>query len=187
MRVLWPWLTLIGLGMYHGVNPAMGWLFAAALGLHRGRRFVVVQSLVPIAIGHLLSIAVAVEMVLVLGVFIDRRPLLMVAGGGLILWALYHLAYGCRHLRRIGMQAGLAGLLPYGERARRWAHAGPFGVSAVLFGWRGARRDRCRRNNHPARCGRRPHDSHGNRQRDHRDCSLRLDRGRIPAARMDKL
>jgi hypothetical protein len=111
MRMLWPWLTLAGLGMYHGVNPAMGWLSAAALSLRRRRRSVVVQSLVPIAIGHLLSTAAAVEMVLVLGVIIDRRPLLMVAGGGLILWAPYHLAYGSRHLRFIGMQAGLAGLV----------------------------------------------------------------------------
>ena len=111
MRVLWPWLSLVGLGMYHGVNPAMGWLFAVALGFHRRRRSVVVQSLIPIAIGHLLSIAAAAETVLVLGVIIDRRPLLMVAGGGLILWALYHLAYGSRHPVRIGMQAGLAGLL----------------------------------------------------------------------------
>jgi hypothetical protein len=57
MRELWPWLALGGLGMYHGTNPAMGWLFAVALGLHRGCLSVVVQSLIPIAIGHLLSIA----------------------------------------------------------------------------------------------------------------------------------
>jgi|SRR5215471_8833761 len=113
MRALWPWLTIVGLGMYHGVNPAMGWLFAAALGFHRGRRSVVVQSLIPIAIGHLLSIAVIAEAVLVLGVIIDRRPLLTVAGVGLILWALYHLAYGSRHPARIGMQVGLAGLLAW--------------------------------------------------------------------------
>ena len=111
MRGLWPWLAIVGLGIYHGVNPAMGWLFAAALGLHRGRRSVVVQSLIPIAIGHLLSVAAVAAAVLVLGVVIDRRPLLMVTGGGLILWALYHLAYGCRHPARIGMRAGLAGLL----------------------------------------------------------------------------
>jgi hypothetical protein len=64
-----------------------------------------------IAIGHLLSIAAAVEMGSVLSVVIDPRPLLMVSGGGLILWALYHLTYGSRHPARIGMQAGLAGLL----------------------------------------------------------------------------
>ena len=113
MRELWPWLTLVGLGMYHGVNPAMGWLFAAALGLHRGRRYVVLQSLIPIALGHLLSIAVAASAVLALGVIIDRRLLLMAAGSGLILWALYHLAYGSRHRARIGMQTGFAGLLAW--------------------------------------------------------------------------
>ena len=113
MHELWPWLTLTGLGLYHGVNPAMGWLFAVALGLHRGRRSVVVQSLIPVAIGHLLSIAVVAGAVLALGVIIDRRPLLMVAGSGLILWALYHLSYGSRHQTRIGMQAGFAGLLAW--------------------------------------------------------------------------
>ena len=113
MRALWPWLTLVGLGMYHGVNPAMGWLFAVALGLHRRRRSVVVQSLIPIAIGHLLSIAAVAEAVWVLGVVIDRPQLVMVAGCGLILWALYHLAFGSRHRARIGMQAGLAGLMAW--------------------------------------------------------------------------
>jgi hypothetical protein len=35
---LWPWLALAGLGAFHGLNPAMGWLFAVALGLHRQSR-----------------------------------------------------------------------------------------------------------------------------------------------------
>jgi hypothetical protein len=85
MRDVWPWLTLVGLGIYHGVNPSMGWLFAVALGLHRGRRSVLVQSLIPLAIGHILSIAVVAGAVLSLGVIIDRRPLRMCAGGGLFL------------------------------------------------------------------------------------------------------
>jgi len=111
MRELWPWLALVGLGIYHGINPAMGWLFAVALGLHRGSRSVVVQSLIPIAIGHLLSITLVAGAVLALGLVIDRGSLLIVAGCGLILWALYHLAYGSRHQARIGMRAGFAGLL----------------------------------------------------------------------------
>jgi hypothetical protein len=113
MSELWPWLTLVGLGMYHGINPAMGWLFAVALGLHRGSRSVVVQSLIPIAIGHLLSIALVAGATLALGLVIDRVSLLMVAGCGLILWALYHLAYGSRHQMRVGMQVGFAGLLAW--------------------------------------------------------------------------
>jgi hypothetical protein len=35
MTEWWPWAALAGLGMFHGLNPAMGWLFAVALGLHR--------------------------------------------------------------------------------------------------------------------------------------------------------
>jgi len=49
MNITWPWLALTGLGAYHGLNPAMGWLFAVALGMHRGSRKVVLQSLIPIA------------------------------------------------------------------------------------------------------------------------------------------
>src|SRR6516165_7192806 len=113
MRELWPWLTLVGLGMYHGINPAMGWLFAVALGLHRGSRSVVVQSVIPIAIGHLLSIALVGGATLALGLVNDRVSLLMVAGCGLILWALYHLAYGSRHQAFVGMQAGFIGLLAW--------------------------------------------------------------------------
>jgi uncharacterized membrane protein len=137
MRALWPWLTLVGLGMYHGVNPAMDWLFAAALGLHRRRRSVVVQSLIPIAIGHLLSIAAVAEAVWVLGVVIDRPQLVMVAGCGLILWALYHLAFGSRH--RAHRHAGRARrthgvVLSNGERSRRWANALSGVDPALLFG-----------------------------------------------------
>ena len=43
MPALWPWLALAGLGAFHGLNPAMGWLFAVALGLHRGSRRVVLR------------------------------------------------------------------------------------------------------------------------------------------------
>lgn len=48
----WPWLALILLGAYHGLNPAMGWLFAVALGLQEGRREAVIKAFWPIALGH---------------------------------------------------------------------------------------------------------------------------------------
>lgn len=105
-----PWLLLAGLGAYHGVNPAMGWLFAVALGLHRHRRAVVLQSLVPIALGHALAIAAVAAATVTLGLLVDPAALRAVAGATLIGWALYHLGYGGRHRARIGMQAGFAGL-----------------------------------------------------------------------------
>jgi len=45
----WPWLALIALGAYHGLNPAMGWLFAVGLGLQERSRGAVLRSLAPIA------------------------------------------------------------------------------------------------------------------------------------------
>jgi len=34
MASLWPWLTIAGVGAFHGLNPATGWMFAAAWGVH---------------------------------------------------------------------------------------------------------------------------------------------------------
>jgi hypothetical protein len=111
MTASWPWLVIAGLGAYHGINPAMGWLFAVALGLHRKSRAVVLRALVPIALGHALSIAVVAAAVVALGVAIEPALLARAAGVVLIVWAVYHLLYGSRHRVRVGMQAGFAGLL----------------------------------------------------------------------------
>jgi hypothetical protein len=107
---LWPWLALAGLGAFHGINPAMGWLFAVALGLHRHSRAVVAGALVPIAFGHVLSIAAVVAAVLLLGLAIDQNLLRYAAAALLIGWALYHALYGSRHRVRFGMTVGFAGL-----------------------------------------------------------------------------
>ena len=60
----WPWLALILLGAYHGLNPAMGWLFAVALGLQEGRREAVVRAFWPIALGHAAAVILVVAAVL---------------------------------------------------------------------------------------------------------------------------
>jgi hypothetical protein len=105
-----PWLVLIGLGAFHGLNPAMGWLFAVALGLYRQSRAVVLVSLIPIAIGHALAIAVVVYAVIVLGMAIDEHAFRIVSGLLLIAWGAYHLLYGHRHRVHIGLKTGLVGL-----------------------------------------------------------------------------
>jgi hypothetical protein len=105
-----PWLVLAGLGAFHGLNPAMGWLFAVALGMHRKSRKVVLMSLLPIALGHTASIAIVAIAVVVLGMLIDQRWLEVAAGIVLLGWAAYHAAYGHRHRVRIGMTTGMAGL-----------------------------------------------------------------------------
>jgi hypothetical protein len=106
----WPWLVLAGLGAFHGLNPAMGWLFAVALGLHRNSRVILVQALPAIALGHAASIALVAGAVVLAGIAIKGQALM--AGSGILLigWAIYHQLYGHRHRVRVGMRTGLAGL-----------------------------------------------------------------------------
>jgi hypothetical protein len=107
---VWPWLTLIGLGMFHGANPAMGWLFAVALGQHRGSRGDVIAALPPIVIGHLLSTAVVAGLIVLLGFVVDHGLIQTVSGVFLMGWGVYHQIYGHRHRVRVGMTAGFLGL-----------------------------------------------------------------------------
>jgi hypothetical protein len=108
-----PWLVLIALGAFHGLNPAMGWLFAVALGLYRESRKVVLVSLIPIALGHAAAIAVVVYTVIVLGMAIDARTFRIISGVLLVAWGIYHWLYGHRHRLRIGLRTGLLGLFAW--------------------------------------------------------------------------
>jgi hypothetical protein len=105
-----PWLMLAGLGVFHGLNPAMGWLFAVALGLHRNSRRIVWLSLVPIALGHTTSIVIVVLAAVAVGMVIDQRSLEVTAGTLLLCWAAYHAVYSHRHRVRVGFKTGMAGL-----------------------------------------------------------------------------
>jgi hypothetical protein len=110
MTDVWPPLVFAGLGAFHGLNPAMGWLFAVALGLHRHSRAVVVLALIPIALGHALAVLAVALAVVLLGVVVDQRAIRIGAGALLIGWAAYHALYGARHRVRFGMQVGMLGL-----------------------------------------------------------------------------
>ncbi|WP_424629852.1 hypothetical protein [Bradyrhizobium sp. SYSU BS000235] len=110
MNNAWAWLTIAGLGAFHGLNPAMGWLFAVALGLHRKNRTIILEALPSIALGHALSVAIIVSAVVLVGFFINERAVLIASGLLLIGWAIYHQIYGHRHRVRFGMKTGLAGL-----------------------------------------------------------------------------
>ena len=113
MREAWPWLALAGLGLYHGVNPAMGWLFAVALGLNRKSERVVYLALVPIGLGHAAAVAAVVFAVISLGLVVDHRVISRAAGILLIGWAAWHFIHGHRQPVRVGMQTGLAGLFAW--------------------------------------------------------------------------
>jgi len=104
MSQAWPWLTLAALGAFHGLNPAMGWLFAVALGLQERRLRAVTTALGPIALGHALAIGLAAVAVSLLGFVIPQRLLLALGGAALIGFAAYKVATRFRHPRWVGMR-----------------------------------------------------------------------------------
>jgi hypothetical protein len=83
------WLTLAGLGAYHGLNPAMGWLFAVSQGLQESDRRAVTRALVPIAIGHEASIVMVAVLVVGLGVIVDPGVLHIAAAAVLIAFGVF--------------------------------------------------------------------------------------------------
>ena len=109
MSESWPWLALALLGAYHGLNPAMGWLFAVALGLQERRRGAVLQALPPIALGHAVSILAAVLVVGVAQLVVPLDVLRYACAGVLILFGLYKLVKR-KHPRWVGMRVGFKDL-----------------------------------------------------------------------------
>ena len=94
------WPALLALGAGHGINPAMGWLFAVALGLQRQSRGAVWGALGPLAVGHALAIAAAIAAAGVVGLIVPLEVLkwgtagLLVGLGVFRLVRSRHIAYG---------------------------------------------------------------------------------------------
>ncbi len=99
------WIAICGLGVFHGVNPAMGWLFAVSNGMQTGEAKGVFLALPALATGHLLAIAAVLMPVSALSWYVLHLQLLEVAAGVLLIgFAAYKLVY-TRHprfLARIG-------------------------------------------------------------------------------------
>ena len=109
MSDLWPWLAVFGLGMFHGVNPAMGWLFAVALGLQEQKRAAVFRALPPIVLGHALSIGIIIAGVLLARVNLPPRAVKVTAAAILFAFGFYRLLR-TRHPNWVGMRVGFGDL-----------------------------------------------------------------------------
>ena len=109
MSEFWPWLAVFGLGMFHGINPAMGWLFAVALGLQEQKRAAVLRALPPMVLGHALSVGIIIAVVLVARVSLPPRTLKIVAAAILFAFGLFRLLRS-RHPNWVGMRVGFGDL-----------------------------------------------------------------------------
>jgi hypothetical protein len=109
MTSLWPWVAIAALGALHGLNPANGWMFAAAWGVHARDGAQVQHALLPIAIGHAASIAVVV-CVFAQGLAMDRALVQSLAGALLVGAASYRVLRGAEQRKPMRTQAGHAGI-----------------------------------------------------------------------------
>lgn len=105
MNPAWPWIVLAFLGAYHGLNPAMGWLFALALGLQEKRRSAVVRALLPIALGHAAAIGIAIALLSLLQHVFPTHSLKWPIAGVILVLGIYRL-FRARHPRGSGMRVG---------------------------------------------------------------------------------
>jgi hypothetical protein len=102
---MWIWTLLFLLGAYHGLNPAMGWLFAVALGLQEKTGRAVVLSLLPLGLGHLASVAMVIAVAQMARVAMPLHSVRLATAGVLIAFGLYRL-FRKRHPRWVGMRVG---------------------------------------------------------------------------------
>ncbi|MDI1463113.1 hypothetical protein QEZ54_19220 [Catellatospora sp. KI3] len=109
----WQYVVLAGLGAFHGLNPGMGWLLAVAAGLRERNRVAALRVLLPVAVGHALSVF-AVATLVGLAVSVGGAQQAAVVGGVLLL------GFGLWQLRA-GGHLHWRGLRPTGRHLLGWS------------------------------------------------------------------
>jgi hypothetical protein len=107
--MIWRWATLGLLGMFHGANPGMGWLFAVALGLQEKSGRAVTRALPPIALGHFISVGLTVALLAVGKVSLSTSHLKWGTAAVVIGFGLWKLVRP-KHPKWVGMRVGFRDL-----------------------------------------------------------------------------
>jgi hypothetical protein len=102
---MWIWSALFLLGAYHGLNPAMGWLFAVALGFQERSGRAVLSSLLPLGLGHLISVGAILGLAEFAQFTLPAVAIRVVAAVALIGFGIFRLLTR-RHPRWVGMRVG---------------------------------------------------------------------------------
>jgi hypothetical protein len=95
------WLAVIASGLYHGVNPGMGWPLAVAAGLMDRSRKDLVVALAMLAVGHLLAmLAILLPFALVSALLEWQRSVQIGASVAVIAFGIF-LLINRRHPRAL--------------------------------------------------------------------------------------
>jgi len=96
-------VTVVLLGCFHGVNPGMGWLFAVSYGLQERSRAAVLKALVPIGVGHELSVACMAVAIVLFSSNVSQAVAVGTSGLSLMVFGAW-LFLRKRHFRWVGMR-----------------------------------------------------------------------------------
>lgn len=95
------WLGVVAMGIYHGLNPAMGWPIAVANGLTAQRDRALLATLAPLGAGHLAAIAVVLVPFALLAWMVDWQREIRIGAGLLVLAFGLYRWFDRRHPRRL--------------------------------------------------------------------------------------
>lgn len=98
---IWLWLAVVASGLYHGINPGMGWPLAVSAGLMAKSPRALVAALWPLTIGHLLAmLAIILPFSLLITLAYWQRQIQIAASLLLIGFGLFRFA-NRRHPRAL--------------------------------------------------------------------------------------
>ena len=79
------WLAVVASGLYHGVNPGMGWPLAVSAGLMERTSHALVAALWPLTVGHLLAMFVVILPFAVLFALIEWQQQIQIGASLLVI------------------------------------------------------------------------------------------------------
>jgi hypothetical protein len=95
------WLAVVASGLYHGINPGMGWPLAVSAGLMQKSPRALVAALGPLSAGHLVAIFVMMLPFALLMTLIEWRRQIQIGASLLVVgFGLFRLVYR-RHPRAL--------------------------------------------------------------------------------------
>ncbi len=98
---LWLWLAVVASGLYHGVNPGMGWPLAVSAGLMNGGRAHLLRALGPLALGHFAAMLVVLLPFAAMAAAVRHQAEIRLAAALLLIGAGIALMVWRRHPRAL--------------------------------------------------------------------------------------
>ena len=91
------WLAVVASGLYHGVNPGMGWPLAVSSALMERRQGALVKALAALGVGHLLSMLAILLPFAAMSVLVTWQTEIRIGAGAIVVAVGIYLLINRRH------------------------------------------------------------------------------------------